>query len=98
MRGTIQNALRVRFAHKQRKDYFYFVVQESLRTFLNHFFTEKEQRSEGIFCCSTALSQKAVLYLPLAATTPPVKVRLERPAGRDKREISIIIPLNMARA
>ena len=31
-------------------------------------------------------------------TTPPVKMRLERPAGRDKRENKIIIPLNMARA
>ena len=30
-----------------------------------------------------------------AFTTPPVKMRLERPAGRDKREIKIIFPLNM---
>ena len=36
---------------------------------------------------SAALSQKAALQLPLAVTTPPVKMRLERPAGRDKREI-----------
>ena len=36
---------------------------------------------------SAALSQKAALQMPFAATTPPVKVRLERPAGRDKREI-----------
>mgnify|MGYP004536805791 FL=1 len=36
---------------------------------------------------SAALSQKAALHLPFAVTTPPVKMRLERPAGRDKREI-----------
>ena len=36
---------------------------------------------------SAALSQKAALQMPFAATTPPVKRRLERPAGRDKREI-----------
>ena len=46
LRGTIQNALRVRFAHNQRKDYFYFVVQESLRTFLNHFFTRGDINRE----------------------------------------------------
>ena len=28
-------------------------------------------------------------------TTPPVKMRLERPAGRDKREIKNNFPLNM---
>ena len=33
-----------------------------------------------------------------AFTTPPVKMRLERPAGRDKREIKIIFPLNMPKA
>ena len=31
-------------------------------------------------------------------TTPPVKRRLERPAGRDKREIKNNFPLNMPRA
>jgi len=36
---------------------------------------------------SAALSQKAALQLPLAVTTPPVKMRLERSAERDKREI-----------
>ena len=36
---------------------------------------------------SAALSQKAALQLSLTVTTPPVKMRLERPAGRDKREI-----------
>ena len=36
---------------------------------------------------SAALSKKAVLQMPLSVTTPPVKMRLERPAGRDKREI-----------
>ena len=47
---------------------------------------------------SAALSQKAALQMPFAVTTPPVKMRLERSAERDKREIKIIIPLNMARA
>ena len=37
--------------------------------------------------CSAALSQKAALQMPFSVTTPPVKMRLERPAGRDKREI-----------
>ena len=37
--------------------------------------------------CSAALSQKAALQMPFPATTPPVKMRLERSAERDKREI-----------
>ena len=36
---------------------------------------------------SAALSQKAALQMPLAVMTPPVKMRLERSAERDKREI-----------
>ena len=36
---------------------------------------------------SAALSQKAALQMPLAVTTPPVKMRLERSAERDKSEI-----------
>ncbi len=36
---------------------------------------------------SAALSQKAALQLPLAVTTPPVKMRLEHSAECDKREI-----------
>ena len=36
---------------------------------------------------SAALSQKAALQMLLAVTTPPVKMRLERSAERDKREI-----------
>jgi hypothetical protein len=36
---------------------------------------------------SAALSQKAALQMPFSVTTPPVKMRLERSAGRDKREI-----------
>ena len=36
--------------------------------------------------------------MPLTVATPPVKMRLERSAERDKREIKIILPLNMARA
>ena len=35
---------------------------------------------------SAALSQKAALQLPFAFTPPPVKMRLERSAERDKRE------------
>ena len=34
-----------------------------------------------------ALSQKAALQMPFSVTTPPVKMRLERSAERDKREI-----------
>ena len=36
---------------------------------------------------SAALSQKAALQMPFSATPPPVKMRLERSAERDKREI-----------
>ena len=36
---------------------------------------------------SAALSQKAALQMPFAFTTPPVEMRLERSAERDKREI-----------
>ena len=47
---------------------------------------------------STALSQKAALQMPFPSTAPPVKMRLERSAERDKREIKIIFPLKMRRA
>ena len=47
---------------------------------------------------SAALSQKAALQMQFGVTTPPVKMRLERPAGRDKREIKNNFPLNMPRA
>ena len=40
---------------------------------------------------SAALSQKAALQMPLAVPTPPVKMRLERSAERDKREIINIL-------
>ena len=36
---------------------------------------------------SAALSQKAALQMPFTVTTPLVKMRLERSAERDKREI-----------
>ena len=36
---------------------------------------------------SAALSQKAALQMQFGVTTPPVKMRLERSAERDKREI-----------
>ena len=36
---------------------------------------------------SAALSQKAALQMPFSSTTPLVKMRLERSAERDKREI-----------
>ena len=62
---------------------FLFVVSKRLRAFLNPAFTEKDARQT-----TDMLS---------AFTTPPVKMRLERPAGRDKREIKIIFPLNMPR-
>ena len=40
---------------------------------------------------SAALSQKAALQMPFSSTTPPVKMRLERSAERDKREIINIL-------
>ena len=36
--------------------------------------------------------------MPLTVATPPMKMRLERSAERDKREIKIILPLNMRKA
>jgi hypothetical protein len=36
---------------------------------------------------NAALSQKAALQMPFPSTAPPVKMRLERSAERDKREI-----------
>ena len=36
---------------------------------------------------SATLSQKAALQMLFSFTTPPVKMRLERSAERDKREI-----------
>ena len=59
---------------------FNFGVQESLRTFLNPFFTGRVV--EG----SAALAQQAALQMPFTVTTPLVKMRLERSAERDKRE------------
>ena len=47
---------------------------------------------------SAALSQKAALQMPLAVTTPPVKMRLERSAERDKREIINNLSLNHAQS
>ena len=47
---------------------------------------------------SAALLQKETLQMPFPVTTLPVKMRLERSAERDKREIKIILPLNIARA
>ena len=40
---------------------------------------------------SAALSQKAALQMPFFSTPPPVKMRLERSAERDKREIINIL-------
>ena len=64
---------------------FNFGVQESLRTFLNPFFTGRVV--EG----SAALAQQAALQMPFTSTTPLVKMRLERSAERDKREIINIL-------
>ena len=44
-----------------------------------------------------AFSCHCTVKMQLSAATLFVKVRLERPAGRDKREIKIKFPLNMAR-
>jgi len=44
-----------------------------------------------------AFSCHYAVKMQLSAATLFVKVRLERPAGRDKREIKIKFPLNMAR-
>ena len=64
---------------------FNFGAQESLRTFLNPFFTGRAV--EG----SAALAQQAALQMPFSSTTPLVKMRLERSAERDKREIINIL-------
>ncbi len=61
--------------------FYIFGIAERLRAFRYPFSREK------IVFRSAALSQKAALQMPLAVTTPPVKMRLERSAERDKREI-----------
>ena len=43
-------------------------------------------KTEGVIR-SAALSKKAALQMPFSVMTPPVKMRLERSAERDKREI-----------
>ena len=48
---------------------------------------ERSEQTEGVLSRSAALSQKAALQMPFAVTTSPVKMRLERSAERDKREI-----------
>ena len=40
---------------------------------------------------SAALAQQAALQMPFSSTTPLVKMRLERSAERDKREIINIL-------
>ena len=54
------------------KNIFNFGFQESLRTFLKPFFTGRD---------------KTVNSCRFVFTTHLVKMRLERPAGRDKREL-----------
>ena len=48
---------------------------------------ERSEQTEGVLSRSAALSQKAALQIPFFSTPPPVKMRLERSAERDKREI-----------
>ena len=47
---------------------------------------------------SAALSQKAALQMPFAVTAPPVEMRLERSAERDKREIINILSADDAQS
>ena len=42
--------------------------------------------AEAVLSRSAALAQQAALQMPFTATTPLVKMRLERSAERDKRE------------
>jgi len=58
------------------------VAQKRLRAFLSHFFTAGGRDWKLHFAFMTLL----------------VKMRLERSAERDKREIKIIIPLKISRA
>jgi hypothetical protein len=48
---------------------------------------ERSEQTERVIPRRAALSQKAARHLPFPSTTPPVKMRLERSAERDKREI-----------
>ena len=48
---------------------------------------ERSEQTERVIPRSAALSQKAARHLSFPSTTPPVKMRLERSAERDKREI-----------
>ena len=64
------------------------VNQKSLRTFPVCFFTERAVTGRRWFssCCICRFRLQSV------------KMRLERPAGRDKRQIKINFPLKIARA
>ena len=53
------NARRVRFAHIQRKDYFYFAILENLRIFQNCLFTGGVVEENGI--CNAAFCESAAL-------------------------------------
>ena len=57
-----------------------------------------QQRLRGYFSRSAALSQKAALQMLFSSTTPPVKMRLERSAERDKREIINILSADDAQS
>ena len=80
--GTICNALRVTLGIISGKIISIFVAQKRLRAFLSHFFTAGGRDWK----------------LHFAFITFFVKMRLERSAERDKREIKIIIPLKISRA
>ncbi|WP_349186628.1 hypothetical protein [Faecalibacterium intestinale] len=71
-RGTILNGRRVRFGHIQRKEYFLFWVSGKSADFPETLFHREGQIGK---------------HLLLVFTTPLVKMRLERSAERDKREI-----------
>ena len=70
--------------------FYNFANKPVLRGWLICFFMGRAQWQTA-FCCHCAVKMQ------LSAATLFVKVRLERPAGRDKREIKIKFPLNMAR-
>ena len=70
--------------------FYNFANKPALRGRLVSFFTGRAQWQTA-YCCHYAVKMQ------FSAATLFVKVRLERPAGRDKCEIKIKFPLNMAR-
>ena len=73
---TVWNALRVRFAHIQRKNDFNFAILENLRIFQNCLFTggvvTENDICSAAFCESAALRESGLALSVTAYAVPPL--------------------------